>query len=81
MIALALTSPLLFLALMLVLQRVEEAVFPPRRAAPIGSAVRPDPPAERSASEAEARGQPQRRSWSRDGARNTPDMATAHGVD
>ncbi len=30
MIALALMSPLLFLALLLVLQRVEEAVFPPR---------------------------------------------------
>ena len=41
MIALALTSPLLFLALMLLLQRIEEAVCPPRRAAPTGSAVRP----------------------------------------
>jgi hypothetical protein len=45
MIALALTSPLLFLALMLLLQRIEEAVCPPRRAAPTGSAVRPAPAA------------------------------------
>ena len=60
MTALALASPLLFLALLLLLQRVEEAVFPPRRAAPTGSAVRPAPAA-RFARKAGSATQPQRR--------------------
>jgi hypothetical protein len=41
MITLALLSPLLFLALLMVLQRVEEAVFPPRRAPANASDSRP----------------------------------------
>jgi len=45
MIALALMSPLLFLALLLVLQRVEEAVFPPARTRPNTSSSRPPGPA------------------------------------
>ena len=42
MIAMALTSPVLRLAPMLVRQHVEEAVCPFRRAAPTRSAARPD---------------------------------------
>ena len=45
MIALALMSPLLFLALLMVLQRVEEAVFPPARTRPNKPSSRPPGPA------------------------------------
>ena len=41
MITLALLSPLLFLALLMVLQRVEESVFPPRRTPAGASDSRP----------------------------------------
>ena len=45
MTALALTSPLLFLALLMVLQRVEEAVFPRSRNQQSPTASRPPGPA------------------------------------